>query len=213
MRVQKRLRRRTSPEVLRERVLPARHALEPARTEPRVVEVRALGADKGRRVEVVAHRGHARIAPGELEDLLRELAPGRLAVAAHVVEAEVVGREKRVHVSGEGSRRGRRHAELVDLHLIALLGQLQHQIHEVQALPARACMAEQALRADDERSLVRRECSLLALELARAVDVERVRLVVFGVPAGLCHRRRSPCSSSSASRRSPRRRRQAPRRP
>ena len=58
--------------------------------------------------------------------------------------------EQPVHVLGEGRGSGGSHAELVDLQLVSLLRQFEHEVDEVQAFATRTGEAEEALCTDYE---------------------------------------------------------------
>ena len=172
-------------EVLRERVLPARHVLEPARTERRVDQVRALGADR-------RSSGRSRWPPqspssraGELEDASSRTRTRSSRRGSSCGRGRTSSVRRRCACSRRGDGPGRRHAELrrpsarpAPPPASASDRRSYWPLPRGPVSPNRLCV-----RTTNVCSCAL-ERSLLPLELALAVPVERIRRILLA-----CNRR------------------------
>ena len=90
----------------------------------------------------------------------RELVPARLSLAARVIEAVLVGREKRVHVVRERCCRVGAMRILVDLQLVPLRASSSISSTKLRPFPLGRAEAEEALCSNDEVFGVRRSSAL-----------------------------------------------------
>src|SRR5436309_12870511 len=123
--------------VVRQRLAPVAHPVEPDRLERCVLEHRVERAADGRGELLDRRRAERRPEPAELEDQPRELVPGAAALAGRVVEPRWSLEREDADLGREVRREGGGQDLVVDdAHLVPLARGLEHGVDEIAALRA-----------------------------------------------------------------------------